>query len=491
MSSGDFERLLSAWLADGPEAVPRDVVERALAQARTTPQARTMRLPWARLPSPTLPQPRALATVMASIATIALVAVAGLWGLQNRSIPPAITPVPPIASATPPGQSPSPEQSASHEQSPTEAPSTDPTDEPARGVGFSWEQVGHIDGEIVGLAGVEAGYVAFGRAQDEDDEYAAAWFSSDGEKWQASALAVPVAPCPGWPVQPDSWLWSGASNGSSVVLVGRAYEVDPDQCGSTRAVAWVATDGQDWQRSEAFGEGQDLQAVHVWAVPGGWESIVSGSPEAPSTLWRSADGISWEQLAVLAEAGSGTIVGPARSDAGGQRLLAVHDRESAEVRLSTSRDGLEWQTQTAFEAPDGDAQVQEIVASPSSGSAAWLVVMDAWPAVTTWSSPDLENWQEAQFPVPYLDSVAATRFGLLAAGIDECFYTGGECPPDDLLYEALMFLSADGLEWASIEAIGNSSIRPQAIADGPAGVIAAGGGFGSGSQVWRLSARAE
>lgn len=63
----------------------------------------------------------------------------------------------------------------------------------------------------------------------------------------------------------------------------------------------------------------------------------------------------------------------------------------------------------------------------------------------TWSTADLVSWSVEPFPAPYVDSVAATRYGLLAAGIDECEYTGGTCPPDDLLYEPVMYLSDDRL----------------------------------------------
>jgi hypothetical protein len=488
MSATDFDRFLADWLADGPTAPPSEVLERAFAEARTVPQARAFRLPWAGLPPLTMPRPFAVSATAVLAMAVLVVAVVGT--LYFSRLPPAPA-ASPSANPTAPIPDASPSQTPAHESqtpalstAPPAATST-PAPSPSAAV-FGWQPIGTIDGPVAQAVSFDGGYVAWGLASDADDnELAWAWFSADGQAWQGTQIGGLVRPCPGVSERPEWRPINVASDGSSVVLVGRGYRTDIEPCGDSGAVAWVTDDGRSWQRSASFGASASSQATAVWAVPGGWEAVVGGASGEETSLWRSPDGLSWEKASVLTETGSDrrASVGAA-TPTGERRLIAVQDVSGGPAAIIASTDGLTWQDVLSLPAHE-EGTITEIL-PPSSPAGPWVVVYDTWPVVTVWTSADLEEWAQVEFPTPYLDALGATRFGFIAAGADDCFYTGGECPPDDLLYETFTYQSDDGVDWAEIEPIGNRSLRPETIIDGPGGTLAIGGQGGPTSEVWRL-----
>jgi hypothetical protein len=117
MSRHGIEEMVSSWLEDGPRSAPGDVVERALAEARTVRQVRTLGLPSILATG----QGRLLAAAAAA-SVFVLALIVGLWSVGNEQLPPGASPSPspsafPSPSADQPS-SPPPAQSATPEPPP-------------------------------------------------------------------------------------------------------------------------------------------------------------------------------------------------------------------------------------------------------------------------------------------------------------------------------------------------------------------------------------
>src|SRR5439155_2589809 len=118
-----------------------------------------------------------------------------------------------------------------------------------------------------------------------------------------------------------------------------------------------------WRRSTGWGDagasGAFSDAKSVWAVPGGWEAIVWTGSDNPTTLWRSSDGVTWQEATdVVIRQSDGSLVPntglaayTGAADADGTRLLALSNDTDATVAgippgagaLMTSIDGKVWQ----------------------------------------------------------------------------------------------------------------------------------------------------
>ena len=99
---------------------------------------------------------------------------------------------------------------------------------------------------------------------------------------------------------------------------------------------------------------------------------------------------------------------------------------------------------------------------------------------TIWTSTDLEHWDSAPFPMPTVESIAHTTYGLLAFGADPCRDTGGPCDTDPSQY----FLSPDGKAWTPLDA----AVDAVTFVEGGAGVVGIGNAKpGDDAQsIWRL-----
>jgi hypothetical protein len=354
--------------------------------------------------------------------------------------PPAATAVAPRATATPLPSKPAPLD--------------------ARPLG--WVKVGDVEaGHVDVLLALDGGYLGWGTTGDEG--YPVARYSRDGLAWTHADLAKEVTPCPGWVPRPDGEVSAGATNGKAAVLVGLEYAPGAATCGTWQAAAWVTSDGTAWQRAPGFAAALDGNSYghDVWATPDGWEAAIA-SPNAV-TIWQSADGLAWTSAAVVAKGDSG--IGAHGSAADGTRLLVVHDYTAESSRLLMSRDGRDWTDVGG--PPPTHGGIGRILA-PDGDTQPWIVVAteDDDGKSSIWTSTDLEHWQSEPFPMPAVEAMARTTYGLLALGSDPCRDTGGPCDTDPSQY----FLSADGATWTPLDA----AVGAVTFVESGAGVVGIG-----------------
>jgi hypothetical protein len=341
---------------------------------------------------------------------------------------------------------------------------------------LGWIRTGEVKaGGIDTLLALDGGYLGWEATGEEG--YPVARYTSDGLTWTHADLAKEVTPCPGWTARPDGEVSAGATNGNAVVLVGLEYAPDAGTCGTWQAAAWVTTDGTSWKRAAGFAAAIDGNAwsENVWATPNGWEAAVT-SPNTITT-WGSTDGLSWTSGAVVAK--GDFSLGAHASAPDGTRLLVVYDNGAETYRLLLSKDGQHWD---AIDGPPATHGGISRILAPEGDSQPWIVVTteDDAGKSTIWTSTDLERWDSAPFPMPSVESLAHTTYGLLAFGADPCRDTGGPCDTDPSQY----FLSPDGKAWTPLDA----AVGAVTFVEGGAGVLGIGNAKpGDDSQaIWRL-----
>lgn len=308
--------------------------------------------------------------------------------------------------------------------------------------------------------------------------------STDGRHWSTTPIGTMVEPC-GWAARADSTVYAGASDGHRVVLVGIQEGFRTGACDSMQAATWVSDDGVTWRRSAGFGPGAGGPTA-VWPIPGGWEAL-TGAADEPRSIWRSADGLAWHQVAVVVSANSGGVSATIGAGSDGTRLLSVFNDQpgsdeiiaglrSGESRIESSRDGVAWAAVDPG-LPLGRGIASGGIVGPwPGGPARWLLVTvaDEEPPAT-YVSTNLREWRHAPFPRADLDGLVFTRYGYIAVGYTHCPPgSGTSCTPGSAQY-----LSTDGLTWTPFE----SSVGFVVIVDGPAGVLALSA---RGGRVWAL-----
>lgn len=327
---------------------------------------------------------------------------------------------------------------------------------------LGWVKVGEVKaGHVDLLLGLDSGYLGWEATGEQG--YPVARYSSDGRTWTHADLAKEVTPCPGWVARPDGEVTAGATNGKAVVLVGLEYDPGAATCGTWRATAWVTNDGADWQRAPGFAAAIDGNSWShdVWATPEGWETAVTG-PDA-ITIWKSTDGLSWTEAATVAHGRAD--LGWHAVDPDGTRLLVVFDEATESSHLLTSTDGQDWHEIDG--PPPTHGGIARILA-PDRDTQPWIVVTteDDAEKSTTWTTTDLAHWDSSPFPMPTVQSIAHTTYGLLALGADPCRDTGSPCDTDPSQY----FLSPDGKAWTPLDA----AVDAVAFIEGGAGVLGIG-----------------
>jgi hypothetical protein len=343
---------------------------------------------------------------------------------------------------------------------------------------LGWVDIGAVKASGIDfLLPLDDGY--FGWEAYGAKDYPTGWFSSDGESWTHSLLAKEITPCPGWKARPDGEVTDGATNGKAVVLVGLEYAPEATTCGDWQATAWVTSDGASWQRAPGFAaeNGGNSWAHDVWATPTGWEAAITG----PSgiTIWQSADGLAWTQVAQVAKPESS--IGAHASGPDGTRLLVIGDDQTETSRLLASTNGRDWLD--ADRLPMSPREIAHIQA-PEEGSRRWIVVTsdEGGDRSAVWTSTDLKDWDGGPFPMPSVEGIKDTTYGLLAFGADPCHDTGGPCETDPSEY----FLSPDGKAWAPLDA----AVAAVTFVEGRAGVVGIGAfdpkAEGGAKRVWRL-----
>jgi hypothetical protein len=341
---------------------------------------------------------------------------------------------------------------------------------------LGWVKVGELKaGGVDLLLATNGGYLGWEATGEEG--YPVARYSSDGVTWTHADLAKEVTPCPGWTARPDGEVSAGATNGKAAVLVGLEYNPTATTCGNWQAAAWVTKDGTNWQRAHGFAAAVDGSAWghDVWATPDGWEAAVT-SPNT-ITIWQSTDGLTWTSSGVVAKGDFG--IGAHASAADGTRLLVVYDNSAESSRLLLSKDGKGWGEIDG--PPPTHGGISRILA-PDSESGPWIVVTteDDAGKSTTWTSTDLERWERAPFPMPSVESLAHTAYGLLALGADPCGDMGGMCETDPSQY----LLSPDGKVWTPLDAAVDATTFVESGA-GVLGIAPAKPGD-DGQSIWRL-----
>lgn len=385
----------------------------------------------------------------------------------------------------------SPGPSTAPVATPPAATPRSPSSSPVISGAFGWERLGTIKGATGGAGALSfgGGYLAFSVSGLQSQ----AWFSADGRTWESTPLGAMVHPCPGNVAELSGYPAFGASDGRHVVLVGIEYAMDVTPCGTQHAVAWVTSDGRTWQRSQGFG-GSDTfsDAKEVWAVAEGWETMVWTGSDRPTTLWRSSDGLSWQEISVLVPTDRAEISSNLTVSDDGTRLLSLYNGalgseelveglRGGESRLRTSSDGRTWRdVDLDVNAGHKDTWIYPIVPASRTGPASWLLAAHHYDELPTiWRSSDLRRWEHQPFPMPWVESLAPTRYGYLATGSDPCNDTGAPCPPAE---PTTQYLSVDGLNWTPF----TSSVDASFLVDGPAGVLAFGSGGNDSVQVWKL-----
>jgi hypothetical protein len=345
--------------------------------------------------------------------------------------------------------------------------------------GATWQRFGAV-GEATVVRGAlvfRGRYLAFGEGEQS---LPWAWTSAGGDAWQGTGLGRTIVPCPGYAEDYDSQVYRGATDGRQVVLVGLEYAVGAPTCPTHRAASWVSQDGVTWQRGRGFGGNVTFaEAEDVWATATGWEALAHGATEDPSTLWRSADGLTWTEVGLDVPAPLSVSIS---AGADGIRLMVITNDEGAPgeetlgvatgtSRLRWSNDGTTWNDVAHDFSAQGGTRLRVVVdKAPATGNA-WIVVGDhenggdenGGPP-TIWRSTDLVDWQQAPFPRLSLDGLAWTRYGYMAMGSDPGCGDGGPCPTTD---PAMIYVSPDGVGWTAMDA----AIDGYVFIDGPAGVL--------------------
>lgn len=160
-----------------------------------------------------------------------------------------------------------------------------------------WERVAH-DPEIFGLGGQmtdvvfrDGRIIAVGVYCDDADCHGAAWSSVDGTRWTRTRLESQTHP-------------SALLSGDTLVAVGEGFTGD----GRTVAAVWTSPDGVEWTRAphdDAVFSGDGVEGsdeavmTSVAASPTGDRSLIAGgwvigpAGQHPR-FWTSSDGTTWQ-----------------------------------------------------------------------------------------------------------------------------------------------------------------------------------------------------
>ncbi|MEO5704250.1 MAG: hypothetical protein ABIZ52_01420 [Candidatus Limnocylindrales bacterium] len=418
----------------------------------------------------------AAAAFLITATGLALVVGTRLMDDRTTTVLPSSPPEASAAAVVVPSHAPS--------QAPSQAPSPSPRPFLVPAGALAWEPVestGGGAGSVDGVLTFQGAYIAYGA-----DAEGVTWVSRsiDGRQWETVTLGKMVSPCPGYVPRSDSSIYAAATDGQQVILTGIETAMDITPCDTSRAVAWISSDGLTWQRSQGFGAINGFAgAQDVWAVPGGWETLVTAASGGPTRIWRSTDGLQWRWVSEL-DPGVSFVISPViAAAADGTRVMALYNGEIGETIdglvggesvVRTSTDGRQWTTLDLTLPPGRGVSAIGILPPGPIGPNVWMLVTvaDEEPPIT-WVSSDLQDWAQGTFPRDEVVSVVSTRYGFIATGDTLCG-VGGACSADPAQY-----LSTDGLNWTPF----TSSVDTYLIVDGPAGVFAfAGPDF----RVWQL-----
>jgi hypothetical protein len=236
------------------------------------------------------------------------------------------------------------------------------------------------------------GVVAVGSVSGRFNSVAAVWYSPDGQAWERIPHDDDVFGAP--TADGNTMLLDVAASGDGFVAVGTSFT------GEHTGAVWVSADGRTWDRV-AIG----FDATSIAATKDGW--LAAGGSDGNAAVWSSPDGVNWTEiesgsfhsethrLMIFDVASDGnTIVAVGGSD-------AVDHREERPV-IWTSTDGTQWSRVTdetgTFDIPVGDG-IQTVTAGPNGYVAIGQERLSeggdpGYGAV--WYSPDGLTWQRTR-----------------------------------------------------------------------------------------------
>ncbi|MDL4819203.1 sialidase family protein [Actinomadura opuntiae] len=213
-------------------------------------------------------------------------------------------------------------------------------------------------------------------------------------------------------------------------------------------VLFTSADGLKWQAKGQFSVPGYAGVERFGGSPAGLGVLVKGA-KGQRTMLRSADGRVWQP--------SGTVAGPVVSSglavaAGGAVMVAGH--QGGDAYLSGVN----------LAAVPGAVHIERTIRSLAAGPGRAVAVGSTNGGAAIWSSPDGRTWQRGRFPAAagVLSDVAFGKQGWLAVG-------RASGPRST----ALAMTSQDGTVWQRAPM---PAAPPAAVASGPAGYVAVGGG---------------
>lgn len=259
-----------------------------------------------------------------------------------------------------------------------------------------------------------------------------------------------------------------------------------------------AAAGFSW-RAIAISTSSTLEIDTVAGLPDGYIAAaqISGEPGA-LTLWRTSDGISWQELPAspaFSEEPAGwydSIASVIEPSSG--HLVAVGSANNGDasafnaVAWTSSDNGLTWQR--ASVAGGADAAMRDVAAT-SNGFVA--VGVDGHPSGGTqmigirgaavWTSPDGMHWArtstQPSFAGGQMDHVTAAGSVVVATGLDVPTGSGSVAPP--------LWRSTDGLTWARATPVSPTPLSlgaDAAIWTGTSFVVSGTQILGDGRYIW-------
>ena len=298
------------------------------------------------------------------VGALVLLVVAGVLAISLLGAPRAVgeSSPSPSPSAPAPTESSSPRPSASNaDASPSPSPPPMALDRPFAATSLVNDlRIRALPGDGAPVGELDAGDVVL--VQGETEEL-------DGIDWYSVTASGTDEPTSGWvsagpaddPYLELHWTLAhmvpatvdGMAGGEAGYLAwGFNARESTEQ--PTRFVA-VSADGSSWQLSEAPGAVNTAGSVFAAHGPSGWLLVTrSPDPSATGELWRSSDGLAWEQgtLSLPDEVMPDALAGYD----GGYALAAIDDRsQPSQAALFISRDGDEWEELTGDPFPYGFA----------------------------------------------------------------------------------------------------------------------------------------
>ena len=258
----------------------------------------------------------------------------------------------------------------------------------------------------------------------------AMWWSADGASWERITLPPDMQDVAFYDVEagPGGFVVAGVS------LVGNPN--DPDEV----AELWTSPDGRSW--SEVDPEAAGLGPGHVSDVTWTGDAWVAvgkqpGGETWDGAVWRSADGVAWDRIAV----DDPSITGPEEEELG--RVFALEHGLVALGGAGTHADRQDCEGLLRGEGQRGPDIVGVADAS--------LALSCGWLGEARWTSEDGSTWERAPDAPPDVGGRRLIEQRVIATGGPGLVVVGAEEPRRVVLGDHIgTWVSADGLTWGPV-----------------------------------------